>query len=215
MNQKTINPKQPSLSAGRSIHGIQFFKLKSESQKITPKTGKLPRMLIAVLLAGVSAGRVWAQGDVPSGTITGSGAGPYTYNLTFSDASSATSPIGSVWYAWIPFAFYLPGTPTTASAPFGWSASVVNNSIEFVSSSSAYDIAPGSSLSGFSYQASFSPATLAGTPNSGLSDAYVGGIESDGGQIFSVNTVPEPSPAAFFGVMGLVVFGWRRLRVRK
>jgi hypothetical protein len=137
-----------------------------------------------------------AQGQIASGTISSSGAGPYTYNLTFSDASTATSPIGSVWYAWVPGFFYLPGTPTSASAPAGWTATISGNSVQFVANSSAFDILAGQSLSGFSYTASFSPAQLAAAPNSGRSDAYSGGLFSDAGDIFNVTTVPEPSSAA-------------------
>ncbi len=139
--------------------------------------------------------RLW-PGDIPSGTISGSGSGPYTYNLSFSDDSSATSPIGSVWYAWVPFQFFLPGTPTSATAPAGWSASIVGNSIEFTANSTANVIPAGGTLSGFSYQAAYSPATLAATANSGESDAYAGiAIESDAGKIFTVAVQPAPEPS--------------------
>ena len=74
-------------------------------------------LLLGFLLAAGSAASAHAQGQIASGTVSGSGSGPYTYDLTFSDASSATSPVGSVWYAWVPGSFYLPGTPTGASAP--------------------------------------------------------------------------------------------------
>lgn len=173
------------------------------------------RILLGLMLVAGTATSVHAQGQIASGTISGSGSGPYTYNLTFSDSASSTSPIGSVWYGWIPFAFYLPGTPTSASAPAGWTHSIVANSIEFVASSAANDIPIGGSLSGFSYTATFSPATLAGTLNSGLSDAYAAGIETDAGYVFTVQTatVPEPSVLTLLicGATGLFLFG-RRLR---
>lgn len=136
-----------------------------------------------------------AQGQLASGTISATGSGPYTYNLTFSDAAGASSPIGSVWYAWVPGQFYLPGVPASAFAPPGWSASISGNSVQFVASSSANYILAGNSLSGFGYQASFTPAQLATTPNSGVSVAYSGGLFSDAGNTFTVQTVPEPSAA--------------------
>src|SRR5215472_16157749 len=156
--------------------------------------------LLAALIAGASAATASAQGDMPSGTLTSSGSGPsYIYDLTFSDALGASSSIGSVWYAWTPSGFFLPGVPTSVSAPTGWTYSIDGPSIMFTATSSVYDITPGNSLS-LSYTANFSPAQLAAAPNSGNSDAYVGGIESDAGRIFSVQIVPEPSVLALLGV---------------
>jgi hypothetical protein len=205
MKQKTTEPKQSSTTG--NVHGRQFHRLRSNM--------KSAAILLAMVLAGVCTENVRAQGDIPSGSISGSGSGPYIYNLIFSDSASATSPVGSIWYGWIPGQFFLPGTPTSASAPFGWTASVVANSIQFTASSSIYDITPGQSLPGFSYQASFSPSALAAAPNSGESDAYVGGIETDAGKIFTV-TVPEPSSMALFSMsaLGLAVLRRRGLRLK-
>jgi hypothetical protein len=153
------------------------------------------RILLGSVLAFGTATFVHAQGQIASGTISGSGSGPYTYDLTFSDDASASSPIGSVWYSWVPGLFFLPGTPTGASAPAGWSATVFANSVQYVANSPANDIAAGQSLSGFSYQATFSPAELAAAANSGESVAYSGVLFSDGGDTFTVTvqSVPEPN----------------------
>jgi hypothetical protein len=151
------------------------------------------RILLGCVLALGTATYVHAQGQIASGTIGSSGSGPFDYSLTFSDGASATSPIGSVWYSWIPGQFFLPGTPTSASAPAGWTATIFNNSVQFVANSPASDIAAGQSLSGFGYQATFSPTQLAAAANSGQSDAYSGALFSDGGDIFVVQAVPEPS----------------------
>jgi len=150
-------------------------------------------LLAGFLLAAGTVGSIHAQSQLGSGTIAGAGSGPYVYSLSFMDAPGAGSPIGSVWYAWIPGHFYLPGAPTTASAPAGWTATISGDSIQFVANSPAFDILPGQSLSGFSYQASFTPAQLAAAPNSGQSDAYSAGLFSDSGNIFTVQSVPEPS----------------------
>jgi len=164
-----------------------------------------------VLLFG-SATFVNAQGQIPSGTISNSGSGPFVYNLMFSDAAGASSSIGSVWYSWVPGEFYLPGTPTSASAPSGWTATVFANSVQFVASAPLYDIGPGQSLSGFSYQAAFTPAQLAAAPNSAVSVAYSGGLFSDPGSTFSVQSaaVPEPSAAMLLFLGAGTFWLWRR-----
>ena len=172
------------------------------------------RILLTLGLAVGIAASLGAQGQIASGTVAGSGSGPYTYNLSFSDAAGASSPIGSVWYAWIPGVFYLPAVPTAASAPAGWTATVSGSSVQFVANSAASDIMAGQALSGFSYQATFSPAQLAAAPNSGLSVAYSGGLFSDAGKNFVVQAVPEPSALALLisGATGLFLIGRRKLR---
>jgi hypothetical protein len=150
-------------------------------------------VLISLMLAGATTGSVQAQGEMASGTLAATGSGPYAYDLTFSDAAGASSPIGSIWYAWVPGSFYLPGTPTSAAAPAGWTATISGHSVQYIASSAADYIQPGASLSGFSYQALFSPAELAAAPNSGVSVAYSGGLFSDAGNTFTVTMVPEPS----------------------
>jgi hypothetical protein len=169
-----------------------------------------------ILLAGTMT-VAHAQGQLASGTIIGSGTGPYSYSLAFSDAASATSPIGSVWYSWVPGFFYLPSSPTSASTPAGWTANISGNSIQFIASSAANGITARHTLSGFSYQAAFSPAQLAAAPDSGLSVAYSGGLFSDAGKTFTVQAVaaPEPSPMLLliFGAAGLVLFGRGKLHL--
>jgi len=164
--------------------------------------------LLGTLLAGALNQSARAQGQLASGTVIGSGTGPYTYSLTFSDAAGATSPIGSVWYAWVPGSDFLPGSPTSESTPTGWTATVASGtpgySIQFKASSSAYYIPAGGSLSGFGYQAGFSPAQLAATANSGESVAYSAALFSDPGYTFTVLGVPEPSTTLLLLIPGLL-----------
>jgi hypothetical protein len=174
------------------------------------------RIFLCLILAATTASTVHAQGEIASGTVSGSGSGPYTYNLSLSNAPTATSPIGSVWYAWTPGNFFLPSVPTSAMAPAGWSANIFGNSIQFISNAASNDIAAGHGLPGFSYQAAFTPAQLAAALDSGLSVAYSGGLFSDSGDTFTFQTesVPEPSPLALLitGAIGLYLVGRRKLR---
>jgi hypothetical protein len=172
------------------------------------------RILLGFVLAFGTASFVHAQGQIASGTIGSSGAGPFSYSLTFSDSASATSPVGSVWYSWVPGEFFLPGTPTSASAPAGWTATIFLNSVQFVASSPANDITAGQTLSGFGFQATFSPAQVAAAANTGVSVAYSGALFSDVGDTFTVQAVPEPSGQMLLlaGATTLWLVGRRKLR---
>ena len=173
------------------------------------------KIALGLALAVGTATHVQAQAELASGTINGTGTGPFDYSLTFSDGAGAGSPIGSVWYSWIPGLFFLPSSPTSASAPTGWTASIVGNSVQYVANSAANDILAGQSLSGFGYTATFSPDQLAAAPNSGESVAYSGGLFADGGETFTVQAVPEPSAYALLlsGVAALCFIRRQTLRI--
>ena len=183
--------------------------------RFSNKTNAVRKIILGLIFVVGAGTSTYGQGDIPSGTVSGSGSGPYSYSLTFADAAGSTSPIGSIWYAWTPGNFYLPGTPTSASTPSGWTANIFANSIQFSANSPANDITAGSSLSGFGYVATFTPAQLAAAANSGKSVAYTGGIESDAGVTFFVTPVPEPSTLALLalGTTALLV-ATRRCKFR-
>jgi hypothetical protein len=202
-------------------HNTKSIAMNTGSQSLPVlSTHFMPRVacvaLCLMMAAGLSA-NARAQGTIANGTLSGSGSGPYTYDLTFGAGTNSLSPVGSVWYAWVPGSFYLPGAPIpgSAHAPAGWTATISGNSVQFVATSAANDITAGHSLSGFSYQANFTPAQLASAPNSGVSVAYSGGLFSDAGYTFTVQTVvvPEPStlPLLLAGSAALMPFVRRRL----
>jgi hypothetical protein len=125
----------------------------------------------------------------------------YDYTLTLFNTSSSVS-LGSFWYSWTPNIspfFYLPSTPTSASAPVGWTANVDANSIQYSGNSGVF-LAPGQSIN-FHYVATFSPAQLTG--DAGYSYVYSGGIEGDPGAFVNVQTVAAPEPSS----LGLVAAG--------
>lgn len=189
--------------------------MKSRAQRSFPRA--LPNgatVVLGCLLAIALPTQVKAQGQIASGTYSSSGSGPYTYNLSFTDAPTSTSPIGSVWYSWIPGNFDLPGTPTSASAPSGWTATISGHSVQYVASSPASYIQAGQTLNGFSYQATFTPAQLAAMANSGRSDAYSAGLFSDAGNVFVVQPVPEPATSVMLFSAASIFWFSRRLKAR-
>lgn len=165
---------------------------------------------LVAAVTGPSA--VMAAPPRASGTITTTATGATnTYALTLSDAASSTTPIGSVWAAWVPGEFYFTTTPSSVNSPAGWSGTTADGGIQWTANSPSFDIPAGSTLSGFGFQSTESPALIdgdspsfPGTPTM-TSVAYEGGLFSDNGTTFAFTptAVPEPTtlallaPAAF------------------
>jgi len=171
--------------------------------------------------AGLAAGSLAGQAQGVTGasaTLSGvAGTGnTFDYTLTLYNASNATTPIEGLWYAWIPGAFYLPSAPSSASGNgTGWSASIVNHSIQF-KGDSGDAIAPGGSAA-FTFVTSDSPAALAGDTGGGVpigtSYAYPGAVGGNvtGAEEFVVTSVPEPSVFGLLtaGLLGLGMVRWK------
>ena len=174
-----------------------------------------PKLFLSLLVALGTASVALAQGESASGTVSGVQNGSsYDYTITLNNTSGSVS-IGSFWYSWtpsIPPFFYLPSTPSGASAPPGWAYRIDGNSIQY-SSSAATPLAPGQSIQ-FTYAASFTPAQLTG--NAGYSYVYSGGIEGDPGAFVDIQTVTVPEPSSLgllaTGSLGLTFAGHRKLR---
>lgn len=154
-----------------------------------------------------------------SATVTptaGPGAGVWTYAVAVNN--TGTTPIGTLWFAWIPGQNYLFSTPTSISSPAGWTASTVgsgsNVSVRWTASNTTTDINSGNSLGGFSFISTMSPAQMAGnSPNFNVpvttSFFYSGAAFSDAGFRFVATVVPSPS-AAVVGLFGLAGVARRR-----
>ena len=128
-----------------------------------------------------------------SGVIsTAADGNDYSYTVALTNSSQSDSGIGTFDFASVGSQDYLATNPISVTPPTGWTDQVTNNgtgdgySIEFIASSSANDIQPGSSMS-FSFTSADTPASLGGdsqfypgTPV-GTSVVFPEGQLSDGG----------------------------------
>lgn len=149
----------------------------------------------------------------PSGKISAAPSGSnFTYSMTLKDASDATQPIGTFWFAWIPGQDYLATSPISETSPAGWTVDQLTHTgtgdgyaIRWVANSAASDIPIGGSLSGFGFTTTDSPASVDGNsqfyshPPVLTSFVYNAGPFSDSGTEFVVTpaaAVPEPATLA-------------------
>lgn len=136
----------------------------------------------------------------------------YQYNITLTNTSTNSEPIGTFWFAWVPANVigpipydFLTHTPTV-SAPSGWiglpvtdGVSAGGGSIEWYDTGTA--LAAGQSLSGFSFTSSDAPSAIGGTAFGfpvATSWVYMGAFQnggnpSDPGQQLTAQSVPESS----------------------
>jgi hypothetical protein len=159
--------------------------------------------MVAIALA-------WMQGPVygalsASSTITPQQLGPNSYEYSLSLTNTGTTPIGTLWFGWIPAYDLLPSAPTRFVAPAGWTGT---NAPDFFGVASAQwvntasPLQPGQTLTGFKFDSPDSPATIDGTSAYfGLpvkeSYVYIGAPQTDSGFAFTPTTVvPEPASAA-------------------
>jgi hypothetical protein len=148
-----------------------------------------------------------ATPEVPSGTISPDPLGtPNTYDITISDGTTATEPIGTVWFAWVPGKDFLTSMPTHESSPAGWTVGQITHggstdgyAIQWVASNSTDYIPIGGSLSGFGFTTPDSSAVIDGnspyypTFPELTTFAYDAGPFSDAGVQFDITPVPEPT----------------------
>jgi hypothetical protein len=141
-----------------------------------------------------------------SGVISATPMGAdFNYTINLANASSSNAGIGTFWYAWVPGKDFLATNPISVSPPTGWTDMVTNASpsdgfaIQFVASSSTFDVKPGSSLN-FSFESADSPSSVngnsafyPGTPVN-TSTVYPAGPFSDAGHTFVVTPAPTPTP---------------------
>ncbi len=169
----------------------------------------------AALSASASLGLV-STGGTPANPT-------YTYSISLK--SNGTTTVGSFWYAWIPGQDYMHTAPISIVNPTGWHSTVTGGgatdgfAIQWAANSSASYIASGSTLSTFAFTSADDLNSLAGfstffpTKRVGTSVVYSGGIFSDLGFTFLVNTVvPEPAgPISAVLLVGAALLGRHRV----
>ena len=147
------------------------------------------------------------------------------YDATLQDTGD--TDVGTFWYAWVPGKDFLQTSPTNIQSPFGWTSTVTHfpdsptngYAIQWkVDGDDVYDLLPGESFAGFSFDTPDSPTQLAGdstfysgTPT-GTSFVYSGAPFSDAGfQFVAAPATPAPEPAS----LGLLSLGMLMLVRRK
>lgn len=149
--------------------------------------------------------------------------GGYNYNIFVTD--TGTTPIGTLWFSWVPGAGFLTAVPTNVQSPAGWTEKLTNAGagIQWTTAGSA--IAAGSSLSGFAFTSTETPTQLAlpvtvGTFTDPGSVFYIyqGAPLAAGDPGFTsaatIATTPEPSSFVFMGTGLLAAVGTMRRRLR-
>jgi hypothetical protein len=162
-------------------------------------------VLLLVLAGSVASARA---SSMASATLTSTQIDPtnWLYDVTLDDVG--TTNLGTFWFAWEPGEDFLPTAPTGISSPAGWTEAVTHAgpsdgyAIQWIAGPGAA-VTPGNSLTGFSFDSTTSPATMAGNspffPGTPIlaSFVYSGAPLSDAGFLFDVQPAATPEPSGF------------------
>ena len=128
--------------------------------KVWAKYSNKLLLLFAVFLAASVSIR--ADGLDATATYTNMQVSPgvFQYDLTLNNTGTTT--IGTFWFSWIPGAGFMGVSPTNVMSPAGWTDTLTNTgaSIQWLA---AAPIAPGTSVTGFIFDSTMTPAQFMGT----------------------------------------------------
>lgn len=196
-------------------------RLPSEGNLSFAHLSSVKKHLLCCLVVWMAAQGAHAQ-PTPSATLSSQPAGTkFNYSITLDNNSPPNTPIETLWFAWVPGEDFLPTSPTSVTAPAGWTGTIMGGgpgdgfSIEFTTTTAPLN--PGNSLI-FQFQSADTPAQLAGnspffpTTPVGTSYVYEGAPFLSASGPFVVQSVPEPSSLVLFVLGGIALFQRRRTR---
>jgi len=142
-----------------------------------------------------------ATGISATATYTYSLVSPGVYDYSFTLNNTGTTTIGTFWFSWVPGAGFMSVTPTDITSPTGWTDKTTNGGAAIQWTTTADLLAPGDSLTGFSFESTETPAQLlldftgtgtgAGDPIT-TTTVYAGAPMVGADDIFTVTPTPEP-----------------------
>lgn len=133
----------------------------------------------------------------------------FRYTVTVSD--TGTTPIGTVWFSWVPGQGYLPSVPSFV-APAGWSVQLTDGtppfngySVLWTANNSPSALQPGQSLGGFALTIAvapgtvFAPSTIHSPTPVTTTTVYAGAPFSDTGFTFVATVTGSPGDDVLVG----------------
>src|SRR5579863_9041934 len=124
----------------------------------------LPVLTLALAVSMASS----RAAETASATISATQLNSNTWKYDLVLKNIGTTNLGTFWFAWAPGEDFMPTAPTNIASPTSWTEMVTTgggyydgSAIQWVAGSGAA-LAPGQSLSGFSFQSTTSPSTMAG-----------------------------------------------------
>jgi hypothetical protein len=176
--------------------------------------------LAAVAIALACAAAPAAASEAATATYSSTQLSPTSWQYTLTLNDTGTTDIGTFWFAWVPGEDLMPTAPASIDSATGWTALTTHGSaadgfaIQWKAGAGAL-LAPGQSLSGFSFDSATSPQQMMGDspffPGTPVTTTFVyeGAPFSDAGVEFTTqaapSAVPEPSSLALMGLGALVV----------
>jgi hypothetical protein len=149
-------------------------------------------------------------------TETGTSGSEFEYSLTLDNTGNVA--INAFWYGWVQGSFDLPSTPTSITAPTGWSSSTSFADSVVFENNSGSAVAPGQ-IGTFNFESTFGPTAMtSGTTDNAPTGDSVVYASSSGPSSFgendpgvasgpfqpSLTAVPEPSA---FGLLATGLTG--------
>jgi hypothetical protein len=115
------------------------------------------------LLVLVAAFAVTAHASIlATATYTDSQVSPGVFDYSLTLNNTGTTTIGTFWFSWIPGAGFLSAAPTDITSPTGWNDITTNGNKAIQWTTTSDLLAPGDSISGFSFESTETPAQMAG-----------------------------------------------------